>query len=97
MSSPSTVALSISTINSPVVYLSVYYVRVDIVLPNAGKTDPGYYAYKWAGGQYLMQYKVIRLIEIDGETILKAKDPGLLTLTPLMQRSSRKVHLWNTI
>ena len=57
--------------------------------PNAGKTDPGYYAYEWDGGQYLMRYKVIRLIEIDGQAILRAQDPGLLTLTPLMQRSVR--------
>ena len=33
-----------------------------------------------------MQYKVIRLIEIDGQAILETQDPGLLPLTPLMKR-----------
>ena len=54
--------------------------------PNAGKTDPGHYTYEWDGYQYLMQYKVIRLIEIDGQAILETQDPGLLPLTPLMKR-----------
>ena len=54
--------------------------------PNAGRTDPGHYAYQWDGGQYLMQYKVIRLIEIDGQAILHAQNPGLLTLSSLMKR-----------
>ena len=31
-------------------------------------------------------YKVIRLIEIDGQAILETQDPGLLPLTPLMKR-----------
>ena len=40
------------------------------------------------GGEYPMRYKVIRLIEIDGQAILRTQEPGLLTFTPLMQRPS---------
>jgi hypothetical protein len=54
--------------------------------PNAGRTDSGHYAYKWDGGQYLMQYKVVRLIEIDGQAVLKTQDPGLLAFSSLMKR-----------
>ena len=54
--------------------------------PNAGRTDPGFYAYELDNYRYVIQYKVIRLIEIDGQAILKAQEPALLPLTPLMQR-----------
>ena len=54
--------------------------------PNAGRTDPGRYAYEWAGGEYVMQYKVIRLIEIDGQAVLESQDPGLLAFSSLMKR-----------
>ena len=54
--------------------------------PNAGRTDPGHYAYEWDSGQYLMQYKVVRLIEIDGQAVLKTQDPGLLAFSSLMKR-----------
>ena len=57
--------------------------------PNAGRTDPGYYACEVNGYKYVIQYKVIRLIEIDGQAILEAQPPGLLTLTPLMKRPKR--------
>ena len=33
-----------------------------------------------------MQYKVVRLIKIEGQAILEEQDPGLLTLMPLMKR-----------
>jgi hypothetical protein len=33
-----------------------------------------------------MQYKVVRLIEIDGQAVLKTQDPGLLAFSSLMKR-----------
>ena len=53
--------------------------------PNAGRTDPGRYAYEWDGGRYLMQYRVIRMSEIDGQAVLEARHPGLLAFAPLMK------------
>ena len=44
------------------VYCSVLYLH-----PHAGLNDPGFYAYRRFGCEYKHQYRVIRLIEIDGE------------------------------
>lgn len=63
------------------VYSCVIYLH-----PNAGKADLGSYIYERNGWAYRIQYKVIRLIEIEGQPILDAQDPGLLPLTPLMKR-----------
>ena len=62
------------------VYSNVIYFH-----PDAGKNDPGYYAYSWNGYDYRLNYKVIRLIEIEGQSILEAQTPGLLPFTPLMK------------
>ncbi len=62
------------------VYCNVLYLH-----PNAGKNDKGYYAYKGLGYEYVLRYKVIRLIEIEGQTILEKQMPGLLPFTPLMK------------
>ena len=62
------------------VYSNVIYFH-----PDAGKNDPGYYAYSWNGYDYRLSYKVIRLIEIEGQAILEAQTPGLLPFTPLMK------------
>lgn len=62
------------------VYSNVIYFH-----PDAGKNDPGYYAYSWNGYDYRLSYKVIRLIGIEGQAILEAKIPGLLPFTPLMK------------
>ena len=51
----------------------------------AGRNDPGGYAYKWHGYEHANRYKVIRLIEIEGQAILEMQAPGLLPLTPLMK------------
>ena len=61
------------------VYSNVIYFH-----PDAGKNDPGHYAYSWNGYNYQLSYKVIRLIQIDGQAILEAQVPGLLPFTPLM-------------
>lgn len=62
------------------VYSSVLYLH-----PDAGRNDPGYYEYIGNGCEYRLKYRVIRLIEIDGQTILEAQIPSLLPLTPLMK------------
>ena len=49
------------------------------------KRPGGYYAYSWNGYDYRLNYKVIRLIEIEGQSILEAQMPGLLPFTPLMK------------
>ncbi|MCY4554113.1 MAG: hypothetical protein OXC79_10605 [Candidatus Poribacteria bacterium] len=53
--------------------------------PSAGQNDPGYYAYETAEFRYLIQYKVIRLAEIDGQSVLETQAPALLPFTPLMK------------
>ena len=65
------------------VYCSVLYLH-----PRAGLNDPGFYAYSGHGCEYKHTYRVIRLIEIDGESILELQEPGLLPLTPLMKPPS---------
>ena len=64
------------------VYSSVLYSH-----PRAGMNDLGYYEYSGNGCEYRLKYRVIRLIEIDGQTILEAQIPSLLPLTPLMKPS----------
>ena len=61
------------------------YSHVIYFHPRAGRNDPGGYAYKWHGYEYANRYKVIRLIEIEGQTVLQMQAPGLLPLTPLMK------------
>ena len=63
------------------IYSSVIYLR-----PEAGRTDPGHYIQERHGFRVLVQYQVIRLIEIDGQRILDGGASGLLPFAPLMQR-----------
>ena len=65
--------------NRPI-YSNVIYLR-----PDAGRNDPGYYVQERHGYRVLVQYKVIRPIEIDGQRILDAGPSGLLPFAPLMQ------------
>ncbi len=62
------------------VYSNVIYFH-----PNAGSTDPGGYAYKQNGYEYVNRYKVIRLSEIDGQPFLDMQTPGVLPFTTLMK------------
>ena len=62
------------------VYSNVIYFH-----PTAGRNDTGRYEYSWSGYEYTLRYKVIRLIEIEGQAILERQAPGLLPFTPLMQ------------
>ena len=62
------------------VYSNVIYFH-----PNAGRNDPGGYTYSWNGYEHTNRYKVIRLIEIEGQAVLEMQAPGLLPFTPLMR------------
>ena len=62
------------------IYSNVIYLR-----PNAGQNDPGYYVQEHPGYQIAIQYRVIRLIEIEGQRILNAGHSGLIPFTPLMK------------
>ena len=62
------------------VYSNVIYFH-----PNAGRNDPGGYTYEWNDYEHTNRYKVIRLIEIEGQAVLETQTPGILPFTPLMK------------
>ena len=55
------------------VYSNVIYFH-----PRAGRNDTGLYTQQWDGYEYRLRYKVIRLIEREGEAILEMQAQGLL-------------------
>ena len=63
------------------VYSFVIYLR-----PNAGRRDKGRFIQRLPGHRVAVQYKVIRLSEIDGQGIVEGGHPGLLPFAPLMKR-----------
>ena len=62
------------------IYSNVIYLR-----PDAGRRDPGHYVQERPGYHIAIQYKVIRLIEIEGQRVLDAGHLGLIPFTPLMK------------
>ena len=62
------------------IFSNVIYLR-----PNAGRRDPGYYVQEHLGYQFAVQYRVIRLIETEGERVLELGQSGLIPFTPLMK------------
>ena len=62
------------------IYSYVLYLR-----STAGARDPGGYFQDIPGHRLIVEYQVIRLNEIDGDTFLQAKQPGLMPFTPLMK------------
>ena len=62
------------------IYSYVLYLR-----STAGARDPGGYFQNVPGHRFIVEYQVIRMSEIDGETILQAQQPGLMPFTPLMK------------
>lgn len=62
------------------IYSFVLYLR-----STAGMRDPGGYFQDVPGHRFIVEYQVIRLNEIDGETILQTQQPGLMPFTPLMK------------
>ncbi len=62
------------------IYSFVLYLR-----STAGHRDPGGYFQDIPGHRLIVEYQVIRLSEVDGESIIKAQQPGLMPFTPLMR------------
>ena len=62
------------------VYSNVIYLR-----PDAGRNDPGKFEQKIPGNEILVEYRVIRLADMDGQAVLDAQPTGLLPFTPLMK------------
>ena len=76
---PSYVGRAIEKYGLPV-YSSVIYLR-----PDAGRHDPGLYIQEHPDFQVVVRYKVIRLSEIDGQSIIEGGHRGLLPFAPLMK------------
>jgi hypothetical protein len=53
--------------------------------PNAGRNDPGGYRQDVPNHRFIVEYKVIRLIELDGQSVFDAQNAGLMPFAPLMQ------------
>ena len=62
------------------IYSSVIYLR-----RSAGRRDPGHFIHKMSGHLAVIKYSVIRLSEIDGQTILDGGPSGLFPFVPLMK------------
>ena len=62
------------------IFSSVLYLR-----PNAGKRDPGLYSQAYPGHRVLVEYRVIRLSELDGQAVLGTGHAGLIAFTALMK------------
>jgi len=61
------------------------YSYVIYLHPRAGLTDPGEYRQELAGHNIFIQYRVIRLSEMEGQAILAANQAGLLSFASLMK------------
>ena len=53
--------------------------------PNAGRNDPGGYRQDVPNHRFIVEYKVIRLIELDGQSVFETENAGLMPFAPLMQ------------
>ena len=62
------------------IHSAVIYLR-----PNAGLNDPGYHIQSRFGCQFIIQYKVIRLTEVEGQHVLDADHSGLIPFALLMK------------
>lgn len=63
--------------------------------PNAGRSDPGGYRQDIQNHRFLVEYKVIRLIELNGQSVFDTQNIGFLPFTPLMQPPTEyKGHQW---
>ena len=69
---------AIETYRLPV-YSNVIYLR-----PDAGRNDPGRFEQNIEHHNVSIEYRVFRLIDLDGQKILDAKITGLVPFTPLM-------------
>ena len=64
------------------VYSSVIYLR-----PEAGSRDTGFYEQNIAGHRVFIEYKVFRLIEMDGQGVLNAKTYRIVAFHPTHEAS----------
>lgn len=53
--------------------------------PNAGQNDPGGYRQDVPNYRFIVEYKVIRLIQLDGQSVFETENIGLMPFAPLMQ------------
>ena len=70
---------AIETYGLPI-YSNVIYLR-----PDAGQRDAGQYVQERVGYHVVIQYKVIRLTEIEGQAVIEQELWGLLPFAPLMK------------
>ena len=63
------------------IYSSVIYLR-----RSAGRRDPGHYIQEISGRRVLIEYRVIRLSEVEGQDIIDGGPSGLFPFVPLMKR-----------
>ena len=61
------------------------YSHVIYLHPTAGRTDPGLYVQEISGYNIGIQYRVLRLTEMDGQTFLEANRAELLPFAALMK------------
>ena len=61
------------------------YSMVLYLSPGAGRTDPGTYGYGNDTLGLRLNYKVVRLSELEGSPFLESPSIGLLPFTPLMR------------
>ena len=62
------------------IHSTVIYLR-----PDAGQNDPGHFIQARFGCQIVIQYKVIRLIEVEGQRVLDTDHSGLIPFASLMK------------
>ena len=71
------------------------YSHVIYLHPEAGQRDPGEYVQDSSGYEITIKYKVIRLCDIEGQSVLDAKLIGLIPFAPLMKpRENTKSKEW---
>ena len=61
------------------------YSHVVYLHPTAGRTDPGLYVQEVSGYNIGIQYRVLRLTDMDGQTLLNANRVGLVPFATLMK------------
>ena len=61
------------------------YSHVIYLHPRAGRTDPGEYVQEISDYEIRIRYKVIRLYDLEGSSVLEAGVKGLIPFTPLMK------------
>lgn len=61
------------------------YSHVIYLHPEAGRNDPGKYIQDKSGYEIAINYKVIRLCDIDGQNVLDSRLKGLIPFAPLMK------------